>query len=107
MTLLSRLSALNIEDDILRTYLLADVLEYVRDETNLDVIEYEINPDEKYRPDLVAQRVYQNADMRWVVSLVADVEDEADPLPVGSILRLPPAAWVRERIRYHQDEGEL
>jgi hypothetical protein len=35
--------------------------------------------------------------------LVADVEDEADPLPVGQVLRFPPAAWLRERIRHYTD----
>lgn len=106
-TTLSRLSALNIEDDVLRAYLFSDVLAQAADESITDVTEYEICPDEQYRPDLVAFRVYGNADLRWVVSLVADVEDEADPLPVGSVLRLPYAAWLRERIRHYMDSGEL
>lgn len=107
MTTLSRLSCLNIDDDILRSYLFADVIEYSQDETNTDAILYEIKPNDQYRPDLASFMAYGTVDLRWVISVVADVEDEADPLPVGTVLRLPPAAWVRERIRYHQEEGDL
>ena len=107
MTELSRLSPLNIEDDILRSYLFAAVLDYVEDESNREILEYEIRQDEAYRRDLAAYRVYGSAELRWVFSVVADVEDEADPLPVGTVLRLPPAAWLRETIRHFAEEGGL
>ncbi|MDH0348188.1 MULTISPECIES: hypothetical protein [Aeromonas] len=107
MTELSRLSALNIEDDILRSYLFAAVRDYIADESNDQVLEYEVRLDEIYRRDLAAYRVYGNADLRWVFSVSADVEDEADPLPEGAILRLPPAAWIRETIRHFSEGGGL
>ncbi len=107
MTDLSRLSPLNIDDDILRSYLFASLRAYVADESNADVLEYEIRQDEEYRRDLSAYRVYGNADLRWVFSVVADVEDEADPMPVGTVLRLPTAAWLREEIRHFAEGGGL
>lgn len=103
MTVSSRLSDLNIEDDIVRAYFYGDVLAYSRDGTRTDCIEYAVKLDEVQRPDLLAYRVYGTPDLRWLVSLVADVEDEADPLPVGQVLRFPPAAWLRERIRHYTD----
>lgn len=106
-SVLSRLSDLQIEDDVLRAMLYTDVLELVRDESQTDVTTYTLLVDEEYRPDLVAHRVYGNPVMRWVISLVADVEDEAEPLPIGTLLRLPSAAWVRERIRHYMDGGGL
>lgn len=107
MTELSRLSELNVEDDILRAYLFSAVLAHVADGTNDELLEYEIRQDEAFRRDLAAYRVYGNADLRWVFSVVADVEDEADPLPVGTVLLLPTAAWLRETIRHFADGGGL
>lgn len=104
---LSRLSDMQIEDDVIRSMLYADVLALVADPGQSDVIAHDVLMDEKYRPDLVAYRVYGNPVMRWAVSLVADVEDEAEPLPVGVVLRLPTAAWVRERIRHYADGGGI
>lgn len=107
MSELSRLSALLVEDDILRSYLFAAVLEYSADESNNEVLEYEVHQDEIYRRDLAAYRVYGNADLRWVFSVVADSEDESEPLPEGMVLRLPPASWIRETIRHFAQEGGL
>ena len=107
MTELSRLSALLVGDDILRSYLFAAVLEYVADESNSEILEYEIRQDEMYRRDLAAYRVYGSSDLRWVFSVVADIEDEAEPLPEGVVLRLPPAAWLREQSRHIAEEGGL
>ncbi|ENC6657591.1 baseplate protein [Aeromonas hydrophila] len=106
-TQLSRLSDMQIEDDVIRSLLYSDVLAHCRTEGETDVITHDVLQDEVYRPDLVAYRVYGNPVMRWAVSLVADVEDEAEPLPVGVTLRLPSAAWVRERIRHYMDGGGI
>lgn len=104
---LSRLSDMQIEDDIIRSLLYADVLAHCRDDSEQDVVTHDVMLDEEYRPDLLAFRVYGTDVMRWAVSLVADVEDESDPLPVGVKLRLPSAAWVRERIRHYMDGGGI
>lgn len=107
MSSLSRLSPLNIEDEILRGYLFKTVLAYANDKTNPNYKEYEIKQDEEYRPDLASQRIYSTPDLRWVVSLLADVEDEAEPLPVGSVFRFPPIAWLREQVRHFAEGGGL
>lgn len=106
-TQLSRLSDMQIEDDVIRSMLYSDVLAHCREEGEADVLTHDVLLDEVYRPDLVAYRVYGNPVMRWAVSLVADVEDESEPLPVGVALRLPSAAWVRERIRHYMDGGGI
>jgi len=107
MSNISRLSPLNVDDEILRGYLFKTVLEQANDKTNTDYTEYEIKQDEEYRPDLVSQRLYKTPDLRWVVSLLADVEDEADPLPIGSVFRFPSIVWLREQIRHFADGGGL
>ncbi|MGL5538836.1 baseplate protein [Aeromonas veronii] len=107
MARLSRLSDMLITDDILRSYLYAAVLAMVRDHAETDVITYEIRPDEEYRADLLAHRAYGTAELRWVVKLVVGVDDEADPLPVGTSIRLPSSAWVREKIRHFLDDGGI
>lgn len=104
---LPRLSDLQIEDDVLRAMLYSDVLALVAEPGQSDVFQYDILLDEEYRPDLTAYRAYGSTVMRWVISLVADIEDEADPLPVGEVLRLPSPAWVRERIRHYTDGGGI
>lgn len=107
MSSLSRLSPLNVEDEILRGYLFRTVLEYAIDTTNTDITPYEIKTDEEYRPDLASQRIYGTPDLRWVVSLLADVEDESEPLPVGSVFRFPQISWLREQIRHFAEGGGL
>lgn len=107
MSSLSRLSPLNVEDEIVRGYLFKTVLAYANDQTNTDYTEYEIKTDEEYRPDLASHRLYGTPDLRWVVSLLADVEDESEPLPVGSVFRFPPVAWLREQVRHFADGGGL
>lgn len=103
-----RLSPLNIDDEILRGYLFSTVLRYSQDKSNAaDCLLYEIKQDEEYRPDLTAYRIYGTPDLRWVVSLLTDVEDESDPLPVGTVFQFPDTAWLREQIRHFADGGGL
>ncbi|MGL5226049.1 MAG: hypothetical protein ACRC8Q_12125 [Aeromonas sp.] len=92
---------------MIRSMFYADVLELSGNESDQDVIVYPLMLDEEYRPDLVSHRVYGTVAMRWAVSLIAGVEDQAEPLPVGTTLRLPSSAWVRERLRHYVDGGGI
>lgn len=87
MSKLSRLSAEHIEDDILRAHFFAIVMEYVNRSGNTDLFEYTIRLDEVYRADLVSYRAYATVELDWLVSLVCDVDDPMNPLPVGETIK--------------------
>ncbi|ELP9500921.1 hypothetical protein R1867_003985 [Vibrio alginolyticus] len=107
MSKLSRLSAENIEDDILRAHFFAKVLEYINRSGNTELFVYIIRLDETYRADLASYRAYGTVELDWLVSLVCDVDDPMNPLPVGQTIKLPPAAWVRRSMRQFMDEMGL
>lgn len=46
---------------------------------------YYVLPDEQYRPDLLAYRMWGIAELRWVVTLAAGLEDESQGMTVGKI----------------------
>lgn len=102
----SRLSDTQIEDVIIRAYMYRDILKVIREET-ITTTAYEIKQDEKYRADLVSFRVYGTISARWLVLLLCGVEDEENPLPVGTVVRFPPVGYVRERIRHFENGGDL
>ena len=89
---LSRYDDRNIADPILRA-------------ENLTI--YYVLPDEQYRPDLLAYRMWGIAELRWVVTLAAGLEDESQGMTVGKKLKLPPATWIREMIRHFQYDGQV
>ncbi|HBE5520622.1 TPA: hypothetical protein KMB30_004195 [Escherichia coli] len=47
------------------------------------------------------------AELRWVVTLAAGLEDESQGMTVGKKLKLPPATWIREMIRHFQYDGQV
>jgi hypothetical protein len=91
----SRLSDLNVEDPIIRNAMYRDLM--ASDKS--DWINREIAVDEELRPDIASYRIYGTIECRWVVSLVAGVTDELEPLPVGISLSYPPANVVRKSIK--------
>lgn len=103
---ISRLSDLNIEDDILRAIYYRRVLSYVAT-IGADLFPYTIKIDEEYRADLVAYRSYGNSELRWVITLLTDIDDEANSLPVGDEIFLPTASWLRRDMRQFMDEMGL
>lgn len=98
MSTLHRLSDMNIPDDLLRADFYAIVIKHIKDPSS-DVVTRSIRPDEQYRPDLVSYRLYSTVELRWLVSLVCDVEDESEPLPVGETYRFPTSSWLRREMR--------
>lgn len=65
---------------------------------------YEVQPDEVLRPELTAYRFYGTDTLKWVVLLVAGLDDYREPMESGTVLRLPPKVWIRGRIRYYTGE---
>lgn len=94
----SRLDDRYVCDDILRAMLHQELLLRVQVYRE-DNFEYTIKLDEVYRSDLAAFRAYGNADLRWVLRLVAGHENEMEKMPVGTTFTLPDQAWIRNRIR--------
>lgn len=102
----SRLSDTQIEDPILRSYLYKDIITAIKNGT-ITTVEYEIKPDEQYRPDLASYRIYSTVACRWLIMLLCNVSDEEDPLPVASVVAFPDKTYVRERIRHYAEGGGL
>lgn len=104
----SRLDDRCIEDAIIRSCLYRDIIKRI-DGNDSELVTRCVLPDEEYRPDLLAFRVYGPGChvLRWLVSLVAGNESEDLPLPVGENIVLPPLVWVRERIRHWSNSAEL
>lgn len=103
---LSRYDDRNIADPILRAELRKEVLAMC-ESNDQNLTNYYVLPDEEYRPDLLAFRVWGTEDLRWVVTLASGNEDESQPMVIGRKLKLPPAAWIREMIRHFQYDGGL
>lgn len=99
---LSRLSDLNITDSILRAGYYQKVVDHSCD-VDSDLTEHTIKQDEQYRPDLVASRL-GDAQLAWMVLLICEVDDPADPLPVGETVYFPQASWIRRSMREYMDE---
>lgn len=106
MTEFARLDDRCIEDVIIRSNLHREVLERARD-LSVTLPTHEIAGDEVNRHDLVAFRAYGTPVLRWVITLLADLDDESEQLTQGDTLRLPESTWIRERIRHYMDSGEI
>ncbi|CDM92277.1 hypothetical protein [Xenorhabdus bovienii] len=103
----SRLDDRCITDPIIRAYLHREIIAQSQLYDHASNISYTIKPDEEFRADLVAYRVYKNSVLRWVVRLVAGHESELESLPIGDNLSLPSAAWIRDRVRHYADTPEV
>lgn len=94
LTELPRLSPFNIEDPLVR----AELYRAIR-KGDESWGSYMVQPDEVLRPELAAYRYYGTDQMKWVVLIAAGMDDMREKLESGVVLRLPPASWVREKIR--------
>ncbi len=101
MTTISRLSPYNITDDLLRSDLYREI------KAGDDAWpSYEIQLDEVLRPELVAYRFYGTDLLKWVILIAAGLDDMRERLEAGTIIKLPPTVWVRERIKYYAGDTE-
>ncbi len=98
-TEISRLSPYNITDPLIRNELYREIRKGQIE--NNGWLEYEIKPDERLRPELAGYRVYGSNDMKWVIMIAAGLDDMRGELEEGSMIKLPEAAWIRERILYY------
>jgi len=101
MTTLSRLSPYNITDDIMRASLYREIRK-----GNDGWAGYVIQPDEVLRPELTAYRYYGTDQLKWVILIAAELDGMREPMTAGTTIRLPPIAWIRERIKYYAGNEE-
>lgn len=64
---------------------------------------WEVSIDEQLRPDLVSLRYYGTANFKSIVAVAAGLDDWRGSLQAGSLIALPPARWIRQRIRHYLD----
>jgi len=95
---ISRLSPYNITDDLYRALLYREIRDG-QGENEWPV--YEVQPKDSLSPEFIAYKVYGTAEMKWLVMIAASLDDMRERIESGSSLRLPPAAWVRKRIKYY------
>ena len=96
---LDRLSPYNITDDLIRVELYREIK---TGDPSWSL--YEVQPDEVLRPELTAYRFYGTDILKWVILLVAGIDDMREPMESGIKLRLPSKVWVRSRIRFYAGE---
>lgn len=92
-----RLSPYNIEDDLYRSMLYKEIRE---GQNNTEWSIYEVQPSDVLRPELIALKVYDTAEMKWLILIAAGLDDMREAIAVDD-LRLPPVSWVRKRIKYY------
>lgn len=61
-----------------------------------------IGPSEVLMPELIALRVYGLDRLKWVVLVVAGLDDYRDKLESGETLTLPSLEWLRDRFTYYK-----
>ena len=100
----NRLSDESITDVMQRPKLYKNMLNYVAKVEN-SILEYEVRQDEETNPELLAFRLYGNGDMRWVVGIMCSTPDEFSPLPVGYVVKFPPAHVISTMIREVREDA--
>ena len=100
--MLSRLSPYNITDDLHRVELYREIRQGTESPPE-DWTEYEIQPDERLKPELIAYRHYGTDQLKWAVLVSAQLDDMREPLEVGESIWLPPVVWIRQRIKHYAD----
>lgn len=99
-----RLSPYNITDDLIRANLYKEIRQgQVKDN---DWTPHEIQLDEILMPELIAYRRYGTDQLKWVILIAAGLDDMREPLDSGTVIKLPPVMWIRERIKFYVGEDE-
>ncbi|EKO3621967.1 hypothetical protein M3896_002692 [Vibrio metschnikovii] len=97
MTQLSRLSPLNIQDELIRARFYRELRDGL-----FEWEEWEVSIDEIRMPELISLRYYGTDSLKKIVSVCAGLDDMREYLAAGSLIRLPTIKWVRTRIRYYR-----
>ncbi len=98
MAKLSRLSIENISDSLVRARLYKEIREGQEDD---EWPIYTIEPADELSPDFVAYKVYGTAELKWLILIASGLDDMRERMDSGLELRLPPVAWIRQKIKYY------
>ncbi|MCG7545448.1 hypothetical protein MHM93_14800 [Pseudoalteromonas sp. MM17-2] len=99
---LSLFSNLQVDDLVIRAQMYKDILSDVSN-NKVSYVQHEIKIDEVMRSDLISQRVYKMPDLDWLVDLMANREDRAQPMTVAQTIKLPSKIYVREKIKQYSE----
>lgn len=97
----NRLSPENITDVLLRGELYREIRKAQEGTAPTGWRIYEVQPADISMPEKIAWKVYGLDTLKWVVMLAASLDDSREYLEAGTVLRLPPSAWIRERIKHY------
>lgn len=98
----NRLDPMLIQDPLVRARLYADIRNRSPYRNATYWTEYTVSPGERFMPELIAVRAWNDETLKWVVLLVAEVDDPRRELESGLTLRLPTREWLRDRIKYYE-----
>ena len=96
MTPIPKTDPLNIPDVLYRAQLYREIRAGATDWDK-----WEISIDEQLRPDLISLRYYGSANFKFVVAIAAGLDDLRGSMQAGTRIALPPARWIRQRIRHY------
>ncbi len=104
---MSQLTDENVTDLVLRAQMYKDILADIANGTEIAEA-HEVKEDEQYRSDLIAFRFYGRFDLAWLVDLMSNREDIADPHIIGMQILLPDSVYIRNKIKFYSTlEGQL
>ena len=98
----NRLDPMLITDPLVRARLYADMRERRPYRSAGYWLEYTVSPGERFMPELIAVRAWNDENLKWAVLVVAEVDDHRREVESGITLTLPTREWLRDRIKFYQ-----
>lgn len=98
----NRLDPMLITDPLIRARLYADMREQAPYRSAGYWFEYTVSPGERFMPELIAVRAWNDENLKWAVLVVAEVDDPRRQVESGVTLNLPTREWLRDRIKFYQ-----
>jgi hypothetical protein len=95
-----RLSIYNISDVLARGRLVREI-----QKAPLNWRRWEVTEGQAMRPDIIAYQVYGSVVAVPIILAAAKVDNPDKPLPIGELIALPDASWLRLRILHYSKAG--
>ena len=64
-----------------------------------DWLEHTVEPNEEYDLYKIAYRVYGTTEAWWIIAICARKDNPMERLLAGTTFKIPPLAWVREKLK--------
>lgn len=98
----NRLDPMLITDPLIRAKLYSDIRKQNPFRGAEDWTEYTVSPGERFMPELIAVRVWNDESLKWAVMVAAELDDPRREIEAGITLNLPSREWLRDRIKFYQ-----